>query len=311
MQIARAQPIIHFGKSDVYFLLILEKLEVQAPNVYKGQHFWVRATFLAGPVSYNQNNFSATIELPEGFSLKEGETYSHPNPAIQAYGYWSTEWVVIAPNKIGIYTINVSVDSVYQQKKSVTIIVTPYPVNPVIEIRGTEYQSGEYGIIYAQIKDSDGTPINLANCTIKIFYPNETLWIEDKLKYLFGSDGLYYYNFIVPQIEGVYAVTANCSEPLVYGFSTFHVTKWLNKTLEKVEEVKSLVDSLKDDISKIPGINTLVNTISYQLQSLGVSVQRCFVLSVLILSVFITAGIIVSLHIAKSNKKEEGEVEWF
>jgi len=233
--IARAASLQHFGKSETYFVILLERLEVQAPNVYIGQEFWVRAIFVAGYMPYDANNFTATIELPEGFKLKEGQTYSHKNPAIPAYGFWATEWVVVAPNKTGTYIINVSVDSSFPQKKSVTIVVTHKPVNPVIEIRGTEYQSGEVGTIYAQIRDADGTPINLANCTIRIYYPDRTLWVEDKLNYLYGSLGLYYYTFIVPSIEGVYSISVNCSNPEVYGFSTFHVARWANQIYENLK----------------------------------------------------------------------------
>jgi len=311
---ARAASLQHFGKSETYFVILLERLEVQAPNVYKGQEFWIRAVFVAGYVAYDANNFTATIELPEGFKLKEGQTYSHKNPAIPAYGYWATEWVVVAPNKTGTYIINVSVDSSFPQKKSVSITVTHKPVNPVIEIRGTEYQSGEVGTIYAQIRDEDGTPINLANCSLIIYYPNNTIWKEDKLNYLYGSLGLYYYTFIVPSIEGVYSISVNCSEPEVYGFSTFHVSKWATQILEsyeKIGEIKNIVDSIKEKTDKIPGIRTAVSTISLQLQNLGISISRSFVLSLVILCVFISAGIIVSLYVASHHSKKEEEKEWF
>ena len=68
--IARAASLQHFGKSETYFVILLERLEVQAPNVYIGQEFWVRAIFVAGYMPYDANNFTATIELPEGFKSR-------------------------------------------------------------------------------------------------------------------------------------------------------------------------------------------------------------------------------------------------
>ena len=43
--------------------------------------------------------------------------------------------------------------------------------------------------------------------------------------YLTASNGLYYYNFTTPNITGVYAAIANCSNPTAYSSATFHVVE--------------------------------------------------------------------------------------
>ncbi len=310
-----AQYDADYAYSYAYFNLYFEKLQVQAPSVYVGQEFWVRATFRAGSTPYNPDTFTATIELPSGFKLKEGESLSHSNPYIPPFGYWSTEWVVIAPDETGSFMINVTVNSLFPQKASVSINVTHKPVNPTISVYGTEYRSGETATIYAQIKDEDGTPINLADCSISIYFPNRTVWKEyEPLIYLPGSFGLYYYNFIAPNVEGVYSVSVNCSNPTVYGSSTFHVAPWaseITEIKEKVEEVKTVIDDIADKVEKIPLISDTVFSISNSLTRLGVSFNFAFLISILILTAVGFSSILCTLYIIyyfKGEKKEEEEI---
>jgi len=201
------------------------RLTVQANDIYKGQQFWVRATFWSSS-SVSKDTFTATIQLPAGFSLKSGETYTHSNTYILANQEWDTEWVVIAPNTTGTYTINVTLnlDPVITKSKDVT--VNKKPVNPSLTLFGTEYEYAENGTLYAQMLDEDGSPVNAANCNITIYYPNRTLWVNyEELAYLTASNGLYYYNFTTPNITGVYAAIANCSNPTAYSSATFHVVE--------------------------------------------------------------------------------------
>ncbi len=119
---------------------------------------------------------------------------------------------------------------------------------------GTEYKYAEDGhLAYQFIYTGGGTPVPMDYgwCNISIWYPNKTLMVEKvNMTYLPTSSGLYYYNFTIPDVEGVYASVAECSNLTInaYGSSSFHVAPWANQ----IYNVSTKVYSLSSDIWNYP-----------------------------------------------------------
>ena len=79
-----------------------------------------------------------------------------------------------------------------------------------IQVFGTEYYPLEHGRIYIQLLSKD-QPINNALCLIDLYYPDLTVWFDDaSMLYLNGSEGLYYFDVIIPDNPGVYMTTVKC-----------------------------------------------------------------------------------------------------
>ena len=91
-----------------------------------------------------------------------------------------------------------------------------YMNNPqgVIEVKGTEYVQGDPGTLFLLLKDANGLPIENASCYVDIYYPNIALqihpeWVDNGVM-LYKEEGLYFYDFTVPPVVGLYMVSANC-----------------------------------------------------------------------------------------------------
>jgi hypothetical protein len=99
-------------------------------------------------------------------------------------------------------------------------------------VGGTEYSTGEIGKASVQLlTTSSGNPIPVttANCNISIYYPNDTLFISGATaNYVSGSDGLYSYNFTVPNTYGIYSEQFYCiaGSKTYYASGSFHVSSW-------------------------------------------------------------------------------------
>lgn len=79
-----------------------------------------------------------------------------------------------------------------------------------IKIYGTDYYFYEDGKIFLQLLDK-GQPINQAICLLDLFDPNKTKILDDALMpYLNDSDGLYYYEYKIPPVQGVYMLSVKC-----------------------------------------------------------------------------------------------------
>ena len=79
-----------------------------------------------------------------------------------------------------------------------------------VHIFGTEYEPGDQGRIFLQLLDSQ-QPVNNATCLIDLYYPDKTIWFDDAvMPYLEESDGLYYFDLILPEQTGIYMLTVRC-----------------------------------------------------------------------------------------------------
>jgi len=82
--------------------------------------------------------------------------------------------------------------------------------NAILRVWGTEYFPFSNGKVFAQLLDNNNKPIDDAVCYITIYYPNGLKFVD---KYIMSKleGGLYFYDFIVPDIEGVYMVYVECN----------------------------------------------------------------------------------------------------
>jgi len=79
---------------------------------------------------------------------------------------------------------------------------------------GTEYNPGQNGTVFIQLLDDQKHPINDAACYLTAYYPDKSNLYDDVLMtYLTNSDGLYYYDLIIPSQLGVYMLSAGCNIP--------------------------------------------------------------------------------------------------
>jgi hypothetical protein len=80
-----------------------------------------------------------------------------------------------------------------------------------IQVFGTEYYPGDNGKIFVQVLKDVLTPVNNASCFATIYKPDGSIWLDEvRMTYQNNSNGLYFYDFTVNNITGVYMVEAYC-----------------------------------------------------------------------------------------------------
>lgn len=106
--------------------------------------------------------------------------------------------------------------------------LTYVPRKVSLNIFGTEYVPFADGKVFVQFFDSYGNPINDAFCVMDMFRPNNTiLYSKVGMSHLNESDGIYYFDFVAPEEEGVYPISVSCTSPsewtnyLVNGFALY------------------------------------------------------------------------------------------
>lgn len=144
----------------------------------------------------------------------------------------------------------------------------------LVFVSGTEYISGEMGISSAQFLKG-GTPVNDGSCSVSIFYPNNTAFVRYRdANYLTDSNGIYRYNFTVPNTEGVYDVDFNCSKGKteVYIAGSFHVASWANSIIQintTIVNLSAIMNKLNEIQINISSINSSIyNIVSSTNQSI-------------------------------------------
>jgi len=98
---------------------------------------------------------------------------------------------------------------------------------------GTEYYSGNDGLLVIQFFKGMN-PLNNKSVTVKVFYPDMSTYLAST-PMIFKEDGIYYYNFTIPSVLGVYTASAQVTEggQTYYASHTFHVNKGLKAMIAK------------------------------------------------------------------------------
>jgi len=107
----------------------------------------------------------------------------------------------------GSYEINYYSHPVWQKSIENIEEVTK---KPVMQVFGTEYIIGDNATAFLQLQ-SGGQPVNNAECFLRIYYPNKSVFVNNTpMTYIGNSAGIYYYDFTIPSIYGVYIYDASC-----------------------------------------------------------------------------------------------------
>jgi len=84
------------------------------------------------------------------------------------------------------------------------------PAKWEINVFGTEYSPGDEGRVFLQLLRNH-EPVNNSLCVIDIYWPNKTVFIKEApMFYLEGSKGLYYFDFLAPEEQGIYMLSVQC-----------------------------------------------------------------------------------------------------
>jgi hypothetical protein len=84
-------------------------------------------------------------------------------------------------------------------------------------VHGTEYRTGERATVWLQLKDNQGLPVNNGACYLDVYAPSSAnvsrpeIVAMAPMLYRNGSEGVYYYELVTPNITGVYMDIASCS----------------------------------------------------------------------------------------------------
>ena len=153
-----------------------------------------------------------------------------------------------------------NISSSYLNYKKILNLTSQVEDQTTTFIGGTEYESGEDGKIAIRLLKNNGGVETGATCTANILYPNETAFVTSQAMSEHG-DGVYTYNFTVPETEGVYTYYTDCSKggKDYRGLATFHVAPWANYLYTisggsfNDSEIISYLQDINDTVTTIDG----------------------------------------------------------
>jgi len=91
----------------------------------------------------------------------------------------------------------------------------------------TEYVPNEIGKVVIRAIDSNGEPLEGADCEVGVVYPNNTFYINrsNMTEWAGNITGIYYFDFLVPDVSGIYTYGVDCFKggKDYYMLNTFHV----------------------------------------------------------------------------------------
>ena len=87
-----------------------------------------------------------------------------------------------------------------------------YITTPKIRVFGTEYSPDDKARVFLQLLSDLFTPVTDAQCYVTIYDPQSNYFVKDQIM-THIEDGFYKYDFIAPNITGVYMVSVSCSYP--------------------------------------------------------------------------------------------------
>lgn len=112
-------------------------------------------------------------------------------------------------------TYNVTLRSTVNTGAIIGWLDLTYMNNPSsIGTGGTEYMTNENARIFARLLDGNSRPINLASCNATIYFPNNTKFLNNQPLTLLER-GVYYYDFVTPNITGNYITIFDCVTPSI------------------------------------------------------------------------------------------------
>lgn len=192
-----------------------------------------RTNYLNATVTGNITTPSGSIDTNLAFTNNNNGTYNY------TYSF----------DNIGTYQLNIKVqgaptDSVGYSLARAYIYVGKFPIYLSI-VSETEYQESEEGEVSIQVEDSDGNPITGGSANLTIYYPNKTMFLNNQSMTELGL-GIYYYNFTVPSVTGVYITYVNFTSGSNsdWDSKTFHVAPWT----QNITSIASLTSEINETV---------------------------------------------------------------
>lgn len=122
-------------------------------------------------------------------------------------------------NKTGSYVVTLRASGANVGASTAWLDIT-YKNNPAgnVKVHGTEYIPGDVAKMFLQFLDATDQPVTNSECFLTVYYPNDTVLLNDSLMVHLNnaSEGIYYKNFNVPNVLGVYPASAKCYKPLTF-----------------------------------------------------------------------------------------------
>lgn len=117
--------------------------------------------------------------------------------------------LIILPIIIGII-VGYIIFSKFFSNNEKTYMLKEFRTNDaILRVYGTEYIPNKPGKVFIQLLDNNYRPIDDAVCFLSIYYPDLRVFVEDVIMTKFKR-GFYFYDFITPEIEGVYMIHVEC-----------------------------------------------------------------------------------------------------
>jgi hypothetical protein len=146
-------------------------------------------------------------------------------------------------------------------------------------VSGTDYNIGEPGKVFVTVSE-EGKAINDAACLVEVFYPDGSEFI-DYTPMVFLEDGIYYHDFVVDNVTGVYPIEVLCtyrSIVLSKNVSSLAVVRGVNAgTIPNLEYINDNYYRQTETAGTSRSISTDYN---FSLNDLNTSETPLFVLSV-------------------------------
>ncbi|RLG68778.1 MAG: hypothetical protein DRO11_08610, partial [Methanobacteriota archaeon] len=124
----------------------------------------------------------------------------------------------IINNQNDLLLMNNSINLIYGQVQnistSVTVIESELEEDFKMIVHGTDYAPGDNGRVFLQLI-RNATGYNDAICTVDIHTPDSSggtpdYFVENALMLPLHIDGIYYYDFVVPNSTGIYMTNVDC-----------------------------------------------------------------------------------------------------
>jgi hypothetical protein len=128
-----------------------------------------------------------------------------------------------------------------------------------LQLMGTEYSPNELATAFLQLKNETGSPINNATCFLTSYYPNKTIFLNQTvMNYQSGSDGLYFYDVMIPENLGVYMLSASCDIPEIAWIDDFNDNAFVeNSTNVTISGGKVSLSTVSETIVLSPYVYAL------------------------------------------------------
>ena len=96
-----------------------------------------------------------------------------------------------------------------------------------IKITGSIYAPGEPAVLYAQVLDAAGNPVNTATVTLNLFRVDGSVVLGGvNMPYIPGTNGIYQCEFTAPaEVERLVADVKSIA-PTAYGVEDIYMPEW-------------------------------------------------------------------------------------